>query len=223
MLFLDSDDILCPGAIEALMSEAISENADIVEGSFHTMTKSGVLKRHHPHKTALGSFGAGMYGYAWGKVYRRELFSKVCFPEGFWFEDTIVPSLLFPLATITKTIAHDIVLYRTNPKGITMSSYTNPRCIHTLYIIDTILEAQLALNLPIAKRSTIWQLGPYLYGRIYALPKNDIHTAFLLACDLVDRYSLANGLDGLSFYENELREAFIYKQFSRWKWASTLI
>ena len=34
--FVDSDDRMMPGAIEAMMKEAMKENADIVEGSYKT-------------------------------------------------------------------------------------------------------------------------------------------------------------------------------------------
>lgn len=223
ILFFDSDDILCPGAIEALMSAAIGDRADIVEGSFRTMTKKGIVKRRYRREAKLGSRGEGMSGYVGGKVYRKELFAKVCFPEGYWFEDTIIASLLFPMASVTKTIEQDVFLYRTNPTGATFGSAADPKSIDSLYVTEAVIEACDELGLDIPKRSMLWQLGPYLYGRIHTLPKRDIQTAFLMAADAVERYALATDRQGGTFYERELCEAFIHRRYHRWKWASILM
>ena len=37
-------------------------------------------------------------GFAWGKVIRRELFSNLDFPIGYWYEDKHNASVLYPLA-----------------------------------------------------------------------------------------------------------------------------
>lgn len=223
LMFLDSDDLLCPGAIDALMHNAITSNADIVDGSFRTMTKKGVVKRHYSHKDELSSYGEGMFGYAWGKVYRKSLFNKICFPEGYWFEDTIVSALLFPLAPVTKTISCDVVLYRTNPHGITASSATKPKCIDTFYVLEPIIQACLHLGVPINKRSMLYQLGPYLYGRIQALSKEQIQGVFSLAVSFCEKYQITAIDDPLPYYEQALCEALRSGNFKQWKWASILI
>lgn len=222
ILFFDSDDILCPGAIQAMMSAAVSNDASIVDGAFRTMTKNGVPKRLYPRAEKTGSHGEGMSGYVAGKLYRKTLFQRVCFPEGFWFEDTIIASLLFPLSPITTTIQKEIFLYRTNPTGATLGNANNPKCIDSLYIMDVVMDASEKLGLEIRKNSMLWQLGPYLYGRIHTLPKRDIQAAFYMAADLVERYGLTESSGG-SFYERELREAFVHRRYYRWKWASILM
>ena len=223
VMFLDSDDLLCPGAIEALMSAAETDMADIVEGAFATMTQGGRIKSHYPHVDCLGTKGKGMYGYPWGKVLRKDLFQEVCFPEGYWFEDTIVSAMLFPQASITRTITDNVVMYRANPTGLTMVAVQQPKSIDTYYIIEEILTSCEEVGVPINKASMLRQLGPYLYGRIYTLPEENIQALFCKAAELVEKYDLATDLQGGSYYEQQLCEAFKFRRYKQWKWVSILM
>lgn len=51
-MFVDSDDVLLPNAIECLLSKAYLEDADIVEGNGYRFDKNGFLgmikKEHLP-------------------------------------------------------------------------------------------------------------------------------------------------------------------------------
>lgn len=48
-MFLDSDDELCEGAIEKLMSAARAYDAAIVEGAHTEVDLNGRAIRHHSH------------------------------------------------------------------------------------------------------------------------------------------------------------------------------
>ena len=49
-MFVDSDDVLLPNAIECLLSKAYLEDADIVEGNGYRFDKNGFLGK----KSILG-------------------------------------------------------------------------------------------------------------------------------------------------------------------------
>ena len=71
ILFVDSDDTLRKGAVEALLSKAMETNADIVQGGFINITGHGlVFGRTGYREGSVDETGQTPYGMAWGKVIR---------------------------------------------------------------------------------------------------------------------------------------------------------
>lgn len=125
--FIDSDDILAPDTLAPLM-QTLTEHPeyDILEYS---------VSVHHGHESqymlqlpdkvwkSAKSYWLGTKGwnhcYAWNKIYRRGLFSKVRFPEGRIFEDTwCYPEILRQEPRIVTT-SRGLYLYMWNDNGIT--------------------------------------------------------------------------------------------------------
>ena len=88
--FLDSDDMLCDDSIECMLDAAFNNpECDIIEGNYKELT-NGVsvdIKRHKENSVTKTST---LYGFPWGKLYKAELWKNYKFPEGYWFEDTIL-------------------------------------------------------------------------------------------------------------------------------------
>lgn len=146
--FVDSDDRMMPGAIEAMMKEAMQENADIVEGSYKTFY-NGEEHDGSRHEYAVTDQWIGMlFGYPWGKVIRSTKFEHICFPEGYWFEDTLFCFILYSMCTMMVTIPDFVYLYRINPKGISSTSVGNPKVIDSLLVTLQLLEDAKTLGLP---------------------------------------------------------------------------
>lgn len=146
--FVDSDDRMMPGAIEAMMKEAINQDADIVEGSYKTFY-NGEEHEGSRHEYALTDQWIGkLFGYPWGKVIRSTKFEHICFPEGYWFEDTIFCFILYSMSNKMVTIPDDVYLYRINPKGISSTSVGNPKVIDSLLVTLQLLEDAKTLGLP---------------------------------------------------------------------------
>ncbi len=122
--FVDSDDMLLPGAIESLMSAAVKHNADIAEG--HTDCNSST------------------HGTAWGKVYRAELFRNVHFPTKYWFEDTINVFYLYPTCRKRIQVAGKHYYYRNNTASIMHSFQGTPRAIDSLWVSRRVLSDYFA-------------------------------------------------------------------------------
>lgn len=119
IMFVDSDDILMPGAIKALMDAAIENNAEIAEGNFTT---------------------GSSHGFAWGKVYYSKLFSNIHFPPHYWFEDTINIFYLYPLSKKTLQVPGVHYFYRQNPGSIMHSFQGTFRSIDSLWVSLRVLE-----------------------------------------------------------------------------------
>lgn len=148
--FVDSDDKLYPGALDVLMDAADREQADIVEGGysiFYTDARRKGSLQLHENKVYKGQWLGKITGYPWGKVYRATLFEKIHFPEGYWFEDTLMSFITYPMAKKIVTISEPVYYYRINYQGISSTSHGNPKCIDSLWITICLLEAANELEL----------------------------------------------------------------------------
>lgn len=149
LMFVDSDDYLTETAVESLMNAALTWDSCIVQGGYYDVDQSngsclGIKQYNNNTCVAPNGVVAGM---AWGKIYKAELFSKICFPEKYWFEDTIITSLITHSANKICTISDMVYCYRLNQKGITHSSLRHPKSIDTYYVLKSVLAARKELNM----------------------------------------------------------------------------
>ncbi len=224
IMFVDSDDCLVEGAIETLLIKAYEKEADIVEGSYQILmgntkkTRKGIC-----HSEFEGSKGENMYGFPWGKVFKRNLFLQFCFPAGYWCEDAIIANLIFPHAEKTITIPDYIVKYRLNSMGLTAQLKNNVKCLHIYYIMEELSETYQKFSVDYNRNLTVRQLGQYLYTRCSGLDEKEIQAVFVMASDLAEKFELKSGKENYCFYEEQMLIALQNKQYYRWKWASLLI
>lgn len=111
--FLDSDDLLLPGAIAGLRAAVAQGAADLVLCDFAVVRERERLKhrlrgeRHrrtfagtsNQTREADAALAAGLLEigelHSWSKIARRELWQQASFPEGRYFEDmAVIPTLL---------------------------------------------------------------------------------------------------------------------------------
>ncbi|MDD3411018.1 MAG: glycosyltransferase family A protein, partial [Eubacteriales bacterium] len=89
LMFVDADDLLLPGALQALLSQAEASGADVVQGSWRYL-EGGRPGQRYPDGPCPREASLGFAGTPWAKLYRRTLFEQVRFPEGYRsFVDTI--------------------------------------------------------------------------------------------------------------------------------------
>lgn len=140
VMFVDSDDRLPQGAIEILMSKTIKGNYDIVEGGYERFDSSGIIYKQIPQQNHFS-------GFAWGKVYKAEVWRDIQFPEKYWFEDTI-SALIINSKAKQKTIVPKVIYHwRKNNKSISFTSIGNPKIIDTIYVTLKLLEDRRKLGL----------------------------------------------------------------------------
>lgn len=97
-MFIDSDDFLLPGAIDAMLDTAFAHDCDLVEcGAYYVYDdRKSVMHRYESDRKVSDPYT--LHGHAWGKLYRGTLFEHLCFPEGYWYEDSLLSYLIFPNA-----------------------------------------------------------------------------------------------------------------------------
>lgn len=138
--FLDSDDELAPGAIQAWLDAAYKNDADIVDGSFRRMTTDGELRGGFVHTSDKSNSG-----FVWTRIYKPYLFQNVYFPERYWFEDSVI-GLIMPHAGKYVAIKDYVYHYRVNPASIMHTFNGNPKSLDALYITRSLMKDASTLD-----------------------------------------------------------------------------
>ena len=153
---------------------------------------------------------------------RSFLFDHFCFPEQYYFEDTMIAGVLHNLANITVTIPQTVFKYYINHYGVSISSRNKIKAIDTYYIVEELIQTWKILNIPISnsmKIALIYQLSSYIYHRTKRLGNRMLFSQFISSCELLRGNDLFP--DNIKdFYVIELVEAFKNKEFNRWKYAA---
>lgn len=122
VMMLDGDDVLVDDSLDVLMDTAEQTQSDIVEGGIarfqEKLNKKELLKGRKvrvvlPQKNP--AFILTCYGYSVAKVYRRELWETLRYPEGYIFEDVISKFILRRKAKRVAFIDYTVYGYRWNP------------------------------------------------------------------------------------------------------------
>ena len=130
--FIDSDDWFEKDAIQSLMEIAIDTGADIV--CFRYITEYISKSKHRVDKdesiklltktdsSIMKAYISGKLGtVAWNKIYRRELFLEIRFPEGRLFEDVATTYKLLLKSDKVASIPSELIHYRIRNTSISNS------------------------------------------------------------------------------------------------------
>lgn len=146
IMFVDSDDFLPDGAVQALMQAAYANDADIVEGSAATCTEDG--KRYKTAYKKQGELGVdGLYGTPWAKVYKSSLFNNILFPEKYWYEDSLMRQIVYPSAKRIFGVSEIVYCRRNNPLGITNTGKQKPKSLDSFWVTIKLFEDRNRLGL----------------------------------------------------------------------------
>lgn len=152
LMFIDSDDLLAPNAIESMMNLAYKIDADIVEGThirFADEKQPGLKNRLHraiynarqkEYGSRYNENATSINGFFWGKVFNRSIFDKILLPKGYWFEDQITCMILEQMAKRMASSGQLAYRYRMNPHSITHSYGCNVKSLDSLYLTLQILK-----------------------------------------------------------------------------------
>ena len=148
VMFLDSDDVLFPDAVEQLAGAVLNGDAVFSEGAYEVVDTQLRHLSDSPHKA--GELD-GCYAYPWGKAYRLRELDGFCFPEGYLYEDSFIYQVLFPeymqLGKRAAGVESPVVKYRVNPSGISRKSRGSVRSLDSLWITLSLHEDRKKLGL----------------------------------------------------------------------------
>ena len=187
--FVDSDDCLPQGTIEALLSAARRSGADIVEGGYSSFNENGITYTA-THKEDDNADRKELFGFCCGKIFRPHLFDKVHFPPNYLFEDSICIYLIYPQCSKITTIKDIVYLYRINESGITNSSRKEKRLMDALWVTRRMLEDSVKCNIPTQDIYDAFLIDTRVnYTRFAATEDDSLHRdVFIASIGLMQEY-----------------------------------
>lgn len=211
LTFIDSDDEICDGFIESLMSAATTNDADIVRGQYYS--------RHGSHIRLCGIVSS----FAWGKVYRASLFDKIRFPEGYWFEDMINSFLLTTLSEKTVDISVPVIIHNYvegSLSKVQLSAVTY-RSLEQLYLVMSLIEDYKTLGLTdeaYLHKRILHECSRLMVRRTERLDEVTKKQVFL-ACNKIFE---ENGIKAVEFsgVDRLFADSIINKDYVAWKMAA---
>ena len=162
-LFLDGDDLLAPGGLELLFRAAEVSGADIIEGDYQLFTdRESLPALSFPDKPAYTLFPgepSPRHGYCWGKLYCRALWDTVRFTWGTWYEDTVVPFLIFPRAEQVAWLKDTVYGYRQSAGSLSAKKVANrPRALEGYWVSAAVLREAKRENRDFSQKAMAIQL-----------------------------------------------------------------
>ena len=202
LMFVDCDDTVRDNLVESLLRPAKEHNLDIVMGAHDLVKKTegqirDKIPNIYPQRNMLGyKNGDAIMNYAglpWGKVYKRELFDRVRFFPGYWYEDTIVQSLLFTQCRMFRYIPKVVYEYYWHESNFshTQGGKNQPKAVDRYWLLKAIAQQYEKLELPFdAKFYTMLlkHVSMYYYGTIATLSDDIIEAMFVAGRELLLKY-----------------------------------
>lgn len=219
--FVDSDDFIPCDAVQRLMGRAAELDADIVGGGYWLCDAEGRPRRFKGLHGGVHTIPvAGLSGLPWGAVYRRSLWEGVRFPEGFWFEDTCMPYLVFSRSSTTASITGSVYYYRANPEGITATSMRSKKSLDSIWVVLEMLDEMQRLGIdmtPVLYEQTLRQFGPLLKARLASLGDSEIQLAFQCCSAVIQalpkRFCVFETAD---YWLKELKASLVECDYEKW-------
>ena len=145
LLFVDADDMVSANYVQALLDCARESGADISVCSWYAFAGDG-----RQYKTvAWGDTvrTADLNGTPWGKLFHRKLFEHLLWPAGYWYEDTVLAFLVYPMAAQVAATNQCCYGYRSSLQNATHAGRKSPKALDSFYITHLILRAMVAEGL----------------------------------------------------------------------------
>lgn len=198
VLYLDSDDTLPEGALEALLSLA-TPDTDWVQGSFNRIASDKSWQTIYPkasyltHKQISTAYNRLNFTNATNKLINRRRID-ISFCEGLIFEDSLWCSQAYRQVRQIESTNQPTYNHMIREGSIMKSSFTSEKIESLLFIIGKIAEMQPDLN---QQQSAVYN-ALYLIKNLYL---GDFTTAYRRK---IMRKLSATGVYEMRFYRNAL-------------------
>ena len=143
LMFVDSDDYITSNCVETMLECAYENDADIVEASCISIKGDNHIDYIKETKRIDEK---DLSGFAWGKVYKSNLFEKLLFPISYLYEDTMLYFMVFPKAKNIYSISDALYMHIVNNSGIVMSSIGNKKSIDTYWVTELLNKERKTLE-----------------------------------------------------------------------------
>ena len=188
VLFVDSDDMMDWRGVEKMMDIALKTGADIVRGAYTLISDDGKRRRFISNTTGNIEI-TKLGGQPWAKLFRSELFNDVCFPELYWYEDTIFAQIVYPRISIAYGTPENTYYYRNRSSGITNQGIKKPKSIDSFWITEQLFKERSKYGLEITDQyyEHVLRMVKLTFSRIRLQPYKIKKNVFILFCDFIDK------------------------------------
>lgn len=234
LMFIDCDDTVNDDMVESLLNEAYNNDCDIVMGA-HNLVRIKDDKVVSVLPSIYSKYNLLAYknndqimnypGFAWGKVYKRQLFNNVRYPESYWYEDTVTHFLLFTQCKKFSYLEKAYCNYYWHDKNISHLQ-ENTKVLKTIdryWLMVDIIKQYIDLGLPVDARFytlILKHVSAYFYRNIRLLDKEVVEALFILAKEIVDRYKPEKRVK-LPYMLRQVEKAFEQKDMTLWALSSS--
>lgn len=190
LCFVDSDDELPDHALEGLMATVLQKKAKLVAGSYENVLRGGTVLYTGRLKDQKADSNS-LPGFAWGKMIHHSVFQNLKFPEGYWFEDSIMAQIVHPMCQdAIYTVSNISYKYYSNEAGITAIARTKPKALDSLWITMRLLEDRKKYGLSYIQASYGYFLSmvSLTYHRTKHLGVQTARSIFVVQRMLMDQY-----------------------------------
>ena len=190
LCFVDSDDEVPAGALNILYSVANKEKAKLVIGSHANCLRDGKTRyvtRFENKKVT----NMNLPGFAWCRLMHYSVFQNLCFPENYWFEDSIMAQIIHPLCCdSTYTVSNVCYHYFDSIAGITSRSNNSGKSLDSLWITMRLLDERRAFGLELTQSSYEYflKMVNLTYHRTKHLGAKVAHYIYVIQRNLLNKY-----------------------------------
>ena len=166
IFFLDGDDWLDSTCVERMIAVQKQENSDIVVADYmrfreedsnfllHIAKEDYYTKTYSMTEWFMNMENEGMiFVFAWGKLYKKELFKNLRYPINMKMEDAYTTYLSYLLTDRISYIHEPLYIYRVNPSGIMSTSSKKDRYPARPLEEEITILSMLGMNNEIAIKS----------------------------------------------------------------------
>ncbi|WP_026494397.1 glycosyltransferase family 2 protein [Butyrivibrio sp. WCD3002] len=190
VMFLDSDDYLPDNAIQVLLENAYSNDADIVEGAQIRKLADKDIKIAATDYVRLAKGPTELLGMPWAKVFKSKILDNICFPEKLWYEDTVCRFIMFEKAKKILLINDVVYMYRVLDNSLSHGKSKSIKNIDTYWILEMLMEDRSKLCLPFNDELLLMLERQIIINqtRIDCLDDNIQKSIFVLTGALLKKY-----------------------------------
>ncbi|MDR1464083.1 MAG: glycosyltransferase [Oscillospiraceae bacterium] len=226
LAFADADDYLAPGYLFRLLARARASQADLTESGAllarpegQVSLKAGWSNPFVRDLTKDPSFALELSGVPWARLYRRELFDGLWFPEGYDYEDTLIAFAVLRRAARWAFEPAAVYVHTSTGQSITAALQASPKCLDSYFVVERLLDDQTVPRDSILYRMLVAQFGAMFRQRLARLPRDLRQAALLLARDLLCAHAELRPRR-LPPYERLTEAAVLAGNLEPWEWVT---
>ena len=230
--FIDSDDFIDKSFVEIMLERAFKNDLDIAMCSYYEYdfeSEKILCEKRRKEILIKGKLGdeiLKLKGYNCMKIFKRELWNEIRQPEGFWYEDCMMRIILMRMCSSFEYIDVPLYYYTVHKSSISRNKANkrNLKTLDHLFLLQELLRLSESLNLSNDRETLykiiVYELGPVLWLRTRELSEENKKCAFVIACDIIEKYKTQR----IVVFENRyLEKAFERRDYYLWKLANLYI